>query len=434
MVDLYRAERANSPISLKELGTVREVKKSIVRIGGLENCLNGQVIEFASGVKGMIMGFDEGGVLGLILGYEAKVRRGEKVYSRFEPFRIPAGEGFLGRVIDVFGNPCDRKGPVFADTHQSLFKDAPETMDRGQTEQPLETGTRIIDATIPMAKGQRQLIVGDRATGKTTIAVDSILHQRGKNIICIYCCIGKSYSALLKVLRALEEYDALSYTIIVQALASAPCGQQYLAPYAASALGEYFMYDGKDVLLILDDLTRHAWAYRELSLLMERPPGREAYPGDIYYVHSMLLERGGKLNKELGEGSMSSFSIAETIQGDVTGFIPSNLVSMTDGQILLSTSLFTGGLKPAIDFSQSVSIIGGRAQYPVLKELAHPLRTLFTKYNELLALTKIKTALSGEAEATLKRGGALSQLFLQDKNVPSYLEEQIIFLYALDRG
>ena len=434
MIDDRRTLKAISPISIKEVGEVREVKKSIVRIGGLESCLNGQMIEFASGVKGIVMGFDAKGVLGLILGYEAKVRSGEKVVSQFEPFSVPTGIGFLGRVVDVFGNPCDQKGRIIPDSFQPVFRNAPDTMDRGGTDQPLETGIKIIDATIPMAKGQRQVIIGDRSTGKTTITVDSILQQKDKNIICVYCCIGKSYSALLKVLRILHKHEALPYTIVVQALASAPCGQQYLAPYVASTLGEYFMYKGKDVLLLLDDLTRHSWSYREISLLMERPPGREAYPGDIYYVHSMLLERGGKLNKELGSGSMSSFSIAETIQGDVTGFIPSNLVSMTDGQILLSTSLFTSGFKPAIDFGQSVSIIGSRAQCPALKELAHPLRLIFTKYNQLLALTKIKTTLSSEAETTLKRGGALSELFSQEKNANSSLAEQIILLYALNNG
>jgi F-type H+-transporting ATPase subunit alpha len=285
-----------------------------------------------------------------------------------------------------------------------------------------------------MAKGQRQVIIGDRSTGKTMLTVDSILQQKNKNIICVYCCIGKSYAALLKVLRTLHKHEALPYTIVVQALASAPCGQQYLAPYVASTLGEYFMYKGRDVLLLIDDLTRHSWSYREISLLMERPPGREAYPGDIYYIHAMLLERGGKLNKELGSGSMSSFSIVETVQGDITGFIPSNLVSMTDGQILLSTSLFTSGFKPAIDFGQSVSIIGSKAQSPALKELAQPLRLIFTKYNQLLALTKIKTVLSSEAETTLKRGGALSELFSQEKNVISPLAEQIILLYALNKG
>lgn len=428
------AEKITSPICLKEIGEVREVKKSIVRIGGMENCLNGQAIKFSSGVKGIVMGFDEHRVLGLILGYEAKVRTGENVYSEFEPFCVPVGEEYLGRIIDIFGNSCDGKGDILADERQPIFKDAPETMDRGETDEPLETGIRIIDATIPMVKGQRQLIIGDRATGKTTIAIDSILHQKSKDIICIYCCIGKSFSALLKTLRVLQSHGALDNTIVIQAMASAPCGQQYLVPYAASTMGEYFMRKGRDVLLIFDDLTRHAWAYRELSLLMERPPGREAYPGDIYYIHSMLLERGGKLNKELGGGSISSFSIVETIQGDVTGFIPSNLVSMTDGQILLSTAFFTSGFKPAIDFGQSVSIIGTRAQPALLKELSRPLRVLFTKYNELLALTKIKTSLSAEAEITLKRGRVLSELFSQDKNSPSVIEEQIIFLYALSKG
>lgn len=425
---------AMSTITIKELGKVREVKKIIAKITGLSNFMNGQLVNFASGIKGMIIGFQGEEVLALLLGDESKLRIGEEVLSLTEEFKIPVGEKFLGRIISPLAQPCDSpKPPIEAVGNYPVFREAPETMDRDFVDSCLETGIKIIDAIIPIAKGQRQLIIGDRMTGKTTIALDAILNQKGKNVICIYCCIGKSLSSLIKSLQVLQEKGALDYTTVVAATASTTVGEQFIAPYSACALGEYFMYQGKDVLVVFDDMTKHAWSYRQLSLLLERPPGREAYPGDIYYIHSQLLERAGKLNKQLGGGSMTFLPIVETLQADVTGFIPSNLISMTDGQIYLNSTLFAEGFKPAIDFSMSVSIIGNRVQNHLLKKLASFIRPQYLEYNELLRLTKLKTGLTPTVERTIHRGEALGEILAQDKNKPTTIEELIFLLYAFGR-
>jgi len=422
-------------IRIKEIGRVRAVKKIIARVSGLANFMNGQLVNFAgtTGTKGMIVGFQEEDILVLILGEESRVRIGQEVVSCQEEFKIPVGEGFLGRVVNALGEPADGKGPIAANECYPVFREAPATMDRGESVSCLETGTKIVDAVVPVSYGQRQLIIGDRMTGKTTVAIDAILHQKGKDVVCIYCCIGKSFSSLLKVARLLKLKAALDHTIVVASTASATVGEQYLAPYSASALGEYFMHRGKDVLLVFDDMTKHAWSYRQISLLLERPPGREAYPGDIYYIHSQLIERAGKLSKELGGGSITLFPIIDTLQGDITGFIPSNLVSMTDGQIYLSSALFAEGFKPAIDFALSVSIIGSRTQNPILKKLASSIRLEYAQYKELLRLTKLKSGLTVEAERKIRRGAAISALLAQDKNNPVSITELIILLYALDR-
>ncbi|MFH1190676.1 MAG: F0F1 ATP synthase subunit alpha, partial [Candidatus Omnitrophota bacterium] len=312
---------------------------------------------------------------------------------------------------------------------------APGVMDRQPVNQTLESGTLIIDAIIPLAKGQRQLLIGDRITGKTSVALDAIINQKGKDVVCIYCCIGKPYSSLVKVLDVLREKEALDYVIIVSGVASVSTGEQYLAPYTACTLGEYFMSQGKDVLLVADDLTKHAWVYRQISLLLERAPGREAYPGDIFYLHSQMMERAGLLKKELGGGSMTFLPIVEILQGDLTGYIPTNLISMTDGQLYFSTNLFNKGVKPAIDFGLSVSRIGNKAQWPAVKGLSKSLRLDYLQYKELLQMTQLRTAgLSKEAEERLRRGEAISQLITQDKNRPVSVEEQIIYLYALNLG
>ena len=421
-----------SPIRIKELGKVKEVKKNIAKISGLSNFMNGQLVNFAGGTKGMIVGFSEGDILVLILGDESKVRIGGEVYSRIEEFKIPVGEKFLGRIVNALAEPCDGKKPIEATMHYPIFREAPEMMDRGNVDSCLKTGTRIIDAIVPIAKGQRQLIIGDRMTGKTTIAIDAILNQKGKDVICIYCCIGKSFSSLLKVVQVLKQKKVLDYTVVIAATASTSVGEQYLALYSASTLGEYFMHKGKDVLVVFDDMTKHAWSYREISLLLERPPGREAYPGDIYYVHSQLIERAGKLSKELGGGSMTFFPIVDTLQGDVTGFIPSNLISMTDGQVSLNSTLFAESFKPAIDFSMSVSIIGNKIQNPILRDLTKAIRLEYAQYRNLLRLTKLKAGLTKKAKQDIRRGEVLSNILMQDKNSPAPIEELIILLYALD--
>lgn len=440
----YLLNMQTSTITIKQTGRVRSVKKIIARVSGLSNFMNGQLIDFADGPKGLIAGFQESDILVLILGDEANVRIGQEVYSSEEEFKIPVGEGFLGRVVSALAEPLDGKGPIVSNSQYPIFRDAPATMDRADVDSVLETGTKMVDAIIPISCGQRQLIIGDRMTGKTTVAVDAILHQKDRSrklenslrdggVVCIYCCIGKSFSSLLKVAHLLKSKSALDYTIVVAASASATVGQQYLAPYAASTLGEYFMYKGRDVLVVFDDITKHAWSYRQLSLLLERPPGREAYPGDIYYIHSQLIERAGKLNKELGGGSMTFFPIVDTLQGDITGFIPSNLVSMTDGQIYLNSALFAEGFKPAIDFAFSVSIIGTKTQNPILKKLSANIRLEYAQYKELLCLTKLKSGLTAEAERKIRRGEAISAILSQDKNIPVPITQLFLLLYALDR-
>jgi F-type H+/Na+-transporting ATPase subunit alpha len=420
---------------IREVGYVQSVRKFIVIAHGLPSCINGQIVEFANGTLGLIMGFTEEKVQILVLGDPVGIRAGDEVYNKGKSLNLPVGEAFIGRVVDALCRPQDGLGPVEASTEFPVFIVAPGVMDRQPVNQTLESGTLVIDAIIPLAKGQRQLLIGDRLTGKTSVAIDAIINQKGKNVICIYCCIGKPYSSLVKVIDVLREKDALDYVIIVSGIASVPTGEQYLSPYTACMLGEYFMSRGRDVLLVADDLTKHAWVYRQVSLLLERAPGREAYPGDIFYLHSQMMERAGLLKKELGGGSMTLLPIVEILQGDLTGYIPTNLISMTDGQLYFSAGLFNKGVKPAIDFGLSVSRIGNKAQWSAVKELSKSLRLDYLQYKELLQMTQLRTTgLSKEAELRLRRGEAISQLITQDKNRPVSIEEQIICLYALKRG
>jgi len=370
-----------------------------------------------------------------VLGDASSIRAGDEVYNKGQQLILPASDGFIGRLVSALCQPLDGAGPIEAKEYLPVFKVAPGVMERQPVKETLESGTLIIDAIIPLAKGQRQLLIGDRLTGKTTVALDAILNQKGKNVICIYCCIGKPYSSLTKILDTLKEKDAFGYTIVVSGIASVSTGEQYLAPYTACMLGEFFMSRGRDVLLVNDDLTKHAWIYRQISLLLERAPGREAYPGDIFYIHSQLMERAGYMRAELGGGSMTFLPIVEILQGDLTGYIPTNLISMTDGQLYFSTALFNKGFKPAIDFGLSVSRIGNKAQWPAMKEFSKSLRLDYLQYKELLQMTQLRTTgLSREAEARLRRGEAINQLITQDKNRPVSLEEQVILLYALHKG
>ncbi|MDD5583901.1 MAG: F0F1 ATP synthase subunit alpha [Candidatus Omnitrophica bacterium] len=428
-------EKTSTKFDVREIGFVQSVRKFIVIAKGLPTCINGQIVEFANGTLGLVMGFTEEKVQILVLGDAASIRAGDEVYNKGQFLKLPVGDKFVGRVVSSLCQPLDNLGPIEANGEYPVFIVAPGVMDRQPVKETLESGTLIIDAIIPLAKGQRQLLIGDRLTGKTTVAMDAILNQKGKGVICIYCCIGKPYSALIKVLDTLREQEALEYTIVVSGIASVTVGEQYLAPYTACMLGEYFMSKGKDVLLVTDDLTKHAWIYRQISLLLERAPGREAYPGDIFYIHSQMMERAGYLRQELGGGSMTFLPIVEILQGDLTGYIPTNLVSMTDGQLYFSTALFNKGFKPAIDFGLSVSRIGNKAQWPAMKSLSKSLRLDYLQYKELLQMTQLRTTgLSKEAEAKLRRGEAINQLIIQDKTRPVALEEQVIYLYALSKG
>ena len=428
------AAKRSPAFEIREVGTAQSVRELIVRAVGLPSCMNGQMVEFANGARGMVMGFTEQEVHILVFGGKGRIRAGDEVYNRGEEFRVPVGEAFVGRIVNALCEPVDGGGAIAATDRNTVFAEAPGVMERIPVDQTMETGTRILDAVIPIAKGQRQLIIGDRMTGKTTLGVDAILNQDGKRTICIYCCTGKTYASFLKIVRLLQARNAMAYTIFVSAPASTPVGEQYLSPYAASALGEYFMRHGRDVLVVFDDLTKHAWIYRQLSLLLERAPGREAYPGDIFYIHSQLMERAGYLAKEHGGGSMTFLPICDILQGDVTGYVPSNLVSMTDGQIYLGTELFNKGIRPSIDLGLSVSRIGSKAQWPAMKELSGRLRLEYVQYQELLQMTQLRTNLSSEAEARLKRGETITTLLLQDKNQPAAMEDQIMQLYALRKG
>ena len=427
-------EHPNTWFDVREVGRVRSIRELIVKVAGLPSCMNGQMVQFADGARGMVMGFTEEHALVLLFGNKARVRAGDEVYSRGQPFAIPVGEAFIGRVVSSVGEPIDGQGPIESQAANPIFREAPGVMERVPVREPLETGIRIIDASFPIAKGQRQLIIGDQMTGKTTLTTDTILNQRDKSVVCIYCAIGQSQSSFHKVLRLLREREAMSYTIVVGGIASSPLGEQFLAPYAACALGEYFVSQGRHVFIAFDDLSKHAWAYRQLSLLLERFPGREAYPGDIFYIHSQLLERAGKFLPELGGGTMTFFPIVATIQGDITGYIQTNLISITDGQLYLNTALFQRDFKPAIDFGLSVSRIGNRAQCAAMKELSGKLRLEYLQYQELLRMTTMKADLSGDAETRLRRGELITQLFTQPKAQPSSLVEQVVFLYAVQRG
>lgn len=416
--------------AVKEIGHVRELRRVIARVVGLPSALYGQYAVFESGIPGMVVGYDEEEVLMLVLGDPSKVRTGETVVARSEPIHVQVSQALLGRVVTALGRPLDGGAPIDATETQPIFREAPGVMERIPLTEQIQTGTKIIDAIIPVGKGQRELIIGNRMTGKTTLGIDAILNQKGRDVICIYCMIGRMRSALARIIDTFDRRDAFRYTLIVAETADSSAAEQYLAPYTAAAIGEYFMQHGKDVLVVFDDLTKHAWNYRQISLLIGRAPGREAYPGDMFFVHSMLLERAGRLRPESGGGTMTFLPIVETQQGDLTSHIPSNLISITDGQIYLSTSLFNEGFKPAIDIGLSVSRIGNKVQPPALKEVSRTLRFEFTQHSELVKLTRLRSNVSEELQVRLRRGQALKEILGQYKNAPLSFEEEVLIFYA----
>ena len=420
-------------LEVKEVGYVNEVKRGIAKVSGLPTCIYGQLLEFQSHLKGIIIGFDAKETAVIILGEERLVKVGDTASTFANLFKVPIGEAFVGRVVNGLAEAIDGKGDIKASDYRAAFSDAPKVMDREPIVKPLLTGIKMLDLTIPIGKGQRELIVGDRHIGKTSIALDTIINQRDKDVICIYCWIGGSYTAFESFVKDLSAMGVLKYMIAVCAPAASPAAEQYLAPYTAASLGEYFMNKGKDVLVVFDDLTKHAWIYRQISLLLERAPGREAYPGDIFFLHSQLMERAGKLKKELGGGSMTFLPIVETLQGDITGYIQSNLVSMTDGQIYLNSNLFHSGIKPPIDLGLSVSRIGSKVQCEAIKEVSGFLRLEYMQYRETIRLTRLRTRLSEEARARIRRGETLQELLLQDNFNPFSLVEEVIIFYAFQR-
>jgi len=419
-------------LHIHEVGQIKEIRSCVAKITGISHCINGGLLEITPKTKAMILGFvkDEASVL--LLGATDDVKVGDKVYSKQQAFNVRVGPGYVGRIVNALAEPMDAKREQIAcDGEYFLFREAPSLLQRVPLTEALETGILIIDSCIPIGKGQRELIVGDRMLGKSSICTDAIINQKGKDVICIYCCIGRSYSTLERIVQTLKKHQALDYSIIVSATASSSVGEQYLAPYMACTLGEYFMDKGRDVLVIFDDLSKHAWAYRQISLLLERSPGRDAYPGDVFYLHSQLMERAGRYSPEFGSGTMTFLPIVETIQGDITGYIPSNLVSMTDGQIYLNQVLFSTGIKPAVDLGLSVSRIGNKVQCLAMRQLSGMLRLEYIQYQESLKIAKLKTGASDEFTQRLRRGEAITQIFKQRKDRPYTLLEELFLLYAL---
>jgi F-type H+-transporting ATPase subunit alpha len=426
------AKFKSQSLEIKEVGTVTEVKKAVVSVVGLPTCLYGQMVNFPNDMVGMVVGYDEKKVSVLVFGDVINIKAGDQVVGKAEPFELPVGNGFIGRVVNSMSVPLDGKGKIEADDGYPVFRVAPGVMERTPLSDALYSGTKIFDAVLPLGKGQRQLIVGDRMTGKTVIGLDAILNQKGKNIVCLYCCVGRSHASLANIINLLTQRGAMEYTLVIAATAASSVGEQFLAPFSACALGEYFMYHGRDVLVVFDDLTKHAWVHREISLLLERSPGREAYPGDVFFIHSQMMERAGRLNEERGGGTMTFLPIVETQQGDVTGHIPSNLISITDGQLYINANIFIEGFKPAIDFGLSVSRIGSKVQCKAMKELGGKLRLEYLQYKMQQKLTNVNASLTEEAEARMRRGEALTQIFMQDKNAPVSLEEQIVLFYGVN--
>lgn len=421
-------------LDVREIGRVKDVRRGIARIKGLQTCAYGQLVQFSAGMHGLVMGFDEKDVMATIFGDENGVSVGDEVLSYEAQASIPVGEGFLGRVISSLGDPLDGRGPVTVSGRSAIFREAPGIMEREPVMQQMPTGVKIIDLAIPVGRGQRELIIGDRQTGKTSICVDAIINQKNTGVVCIYCWIGGPQAALQRIINSLNERGAIEHTVVVAAAVGVSAAEQYLAPYSAAALGEYFMSRGRDVLVVFDDLTKHAWVYRQMSLLLERASGREAYPGDIFYLHSQLLERAGRMTSGHGGGSMTFLPVVETMQGDITGYIQTNLISITDGQIYISAPLFHEGFKPAIDLGLSVSRIGSRVQGPGIRRVSSGLRLEYSQYREMLRMTKLRTNLSEEALARLRRGEVLQELFKQSNFAPVSLEEQMVLFHLYQRN
>ncbi len=417
-----------------EVGYVKSIRGCIVIVTGLKNCINGQLIDFGFGTRGMIVGFNEQEAYVLILKETEKIKTGDEVRASLKPFNVPVGENFIGRIVNSLCEPMDSLGPIKPDAYYPIFPTAPAILERQPLNSPLETGTKVLDSMIPVGLGQRQLILGNKMTGKTTLVTDTIINQKHTGVICIYCAIGKARSQLARVVQLFQDKGAFDYTFIVAAPASCPPGQQYLAPYVACSLGEYFMHRGKHVFVGFDDFTKHAWCYREISLLLGRAPGRDSYPGDIFYLHSKMIERACLLDEAHGGGSMTFLPIVEILEGDLTAFVPSNLVSMTDGQIMLDAALFGEGQKPALDLGLSVSRVGTKVQWPIVKELSGPLRLEYLQYKELQRLSKLRT--HGQSEEELERlrsGEILTHLLRQDKDNPVPLEALVIIFYAFHK-
>lgn len=422
-------EEFEAAIVLDEVGTVLQVGDGIARLYGLTEAMAGELLEFPGGVYGMVLNLEEDNVACAILGDDRHIKEGDVVRRTRRIVEVPVGEAMIGRVVNPLGQPLDGKGPIQTDKARPVEVIAPGVVTREPVKTPLQTGIKAIDSMIPIGRGQRELIIGDRGTGKTAIAVDTIINQKGQNVICIYVAIGQKASTVARILRTLEERGAMDYTIIVSATASESATLQFLAPYAGCAMGEDFMWQGKDVLIVYDDLSKHAVAYRAMSLLTRRPPGREAYPGDVFYLHSRLLERAAKLSSQYGGGSLTALPIIETQAGDVSAYIPTNVISITDGQIYLESDLFYAGLRPAVNAGLSVSRVGSSAQIKAMRQVAGRLRLDLAQYRELAAFAQFGSELDRATQARLNRGERLQELLKQPEGAPMPVEEQVVQLY-----
>jgi F-type H+-transporting ATPase subunit alpha len=417
-------------LETSEVGTVIQVADGIARVHGLEKAMQGELLEFPGEVYGMVMNLEEDNVGAVLLGADKNINEGDTVKTTGRVVEVPVGDAMLGRVVNALGQPIDGKGPINTSKSRPIERVASGVISRKSVDTPLQTGIKAIDAMVPIGRGQRELIIGDRQTGKTAIAIDTIINQKGQGVYCIYVAIGQKSSTVANIVKSLTEYGAMDYTTVVASTASELAPLQYIAPYAGCAIGEEWMEQGKDVLVIYDDLSKHATAYRTLSLLLRRPPGREAYPGDVFYLHSRLLERAARLSDELGGGSLTALPIIETQAGDVSAYIPTNVISITDGQIYLETEMFNAGFRPAINAGLSVSRVGGAAQIGAMKKIASPIRTELAQYRELAAFSQFGSDLDDDTKERLAQGERIKEMLKQPQYKPMPVEQQVVIIYA----
>ena len=420
-------------MEVSDVGTVIQVADGIARVHGLEKAMQGELLEFPGDVFGMVLNLEEDNVGAVLLGDHKNINEGDTVKTTGRVVEVPVGNCMLGRVVNALGQPIDGKGPIHSDKFRPIERVAPGVITRKSVDTPLQTGIKAIDSMVPIGRGQRELIIGDRQTGKTAIAIDTIINQKGKNVKCIYVVIGQKASTVATIVTKFEEYDAFSYTTVVASTASELAPLQYIAPYAGCAIGEEWMENGDDVLIVYDDLSKHATAYRTLALLLKRPPGREAYPGDVFYLHSRLLERAAKLNDELGGGSLTALPIIETQAGDVSAYIPTNVISITDGQIYLETEMFNAGFRPAVNAGLSVSRVGGAAQIKAMKKIAAPIRVELAQYRELAAFAQFGSELDADTKEKLEQGERIKEVLKQPQYQPMAVEDQIVMIYTVTR-
>ena len=432
---IIREQIKNYEVKLEssETGTVILVGDGIAKVSGMDNCMAGELVEFPTGAFGMAQNLEENTVSVVILGNDGGIKEGDIVKRTGKVVSVPVGAGLIGRVVDALGQPIDGKGEIASEAYRPIEMPAPGIIERKHVSRPLQTGIKAIDSMIPIGRGQRELIIGDRQTGKTTIATDAILNQKGKNVICIYVAIGQKRSTVAQIVNNLTLGGAMDYTIVVSATASELAPMQYIAPYAGCSMGEHFMHQGKDVLIIYDDLSKHAVAYRAISLLIRRPPGREAYPGDVFYLHSRLLERASQMSDELGGGSLTALPIIETQAGDVSAYIPTNVISITDGQIFLESELFNAGVMPAVNPGISVSRVGGDAQIKAMKKVAGSLKLLYSQYRELQSFAQFGSDLDADTKARLALGERIVAVLKQKNNAPVEVAHQVCILYAVTK-